>query len=422
MSQAVTFQPKPATALSRSLKAVFSKRSLAIVAVGLALALGPLYWLFLAPPSSVQAFVNTDIIMIRAPMPGKLTLRPDLQVGRMVAAAQELGQIASDVENPQVVSLKLQHEQKRSRIAVLEEQITGIERRLAHRAHLIEQFGRENREERRLRQVFLAAQLKGAREELRRVLARAAVVDASERRIRSLSARGVVSQANLDDIVGSGEAAEAEVDAHKARVIQLEAALEASALGLDLDGTRSLGQTATRLRELRSEVVDLEQRQHELRRTLEAERAEFAVVETELYSQRNAELLAPQAAVVWSIDARPGETVASNTPLLQLADCGRIWVEAFFDEADAAALAVGQPVKVRLIHGKKVWDGTVETIRAGTGRVTVGDNVALPPPEIARRQLPVRVITVRIKVDWAKGDLQPGQFCLAGRSAEVSIE
>ncbi|HSK38956.1 MAG TPA: HlyD family efflux transporter periplasmic adaptor subunit [Arenibaculum sp.] len=390
--------------------------------MGLALALGPLYWLVLAPPSSVQAFVDTDIIVIRAPVAGKLTLHPDLQGGGMVAAAQDLGQLAGDVENPQVVSLKLQHEQKRSRIAVLEEQITGIERRLADRAHLIEQFGRENREEQRLRQVFLAAQLKGAREELRRVLARASVVDASERRIRSLSARGVVSQANLDDVIGSGRAAEAEVDAQKARVIQLEAALEASALGLDLDGTRSLGQTATRLRELRSDVVDLEQQQHELRRSLEAERAEFAVIDTELYRQRKVELLAPRSAVVWSIDARPGETVASNTPLLQLADCGRVRVEDFFDEADAAALAVGQPVKVRLTHGEKVWDGTVETIRAGTGRVTVGDNVVLPPPEIARRQLPVRVITLRVKVDWAEGDLQPEQFCLAGRSAEVFIE
>lgn len=422
MSQAVMFQGKPATAAARLLKSVFSKRTLAVVVVGIALALGPFYWFALAPPSSVQAFVNTDIAVMRAPVAGRLTLPQGLQVGRMVGEAQEIGRILSDVENPQVVALKIQHEQARSRIAVLEAQIAGLGRRLEDRAQLVAQFSRESLEEQRLRQVFLAAGLKSAREDLRRVQAVAGVANASERRTRSLSARGVVSQANLEDIAGSGEAAQAEVDAHRARVVQIEAALEASASGLDLDTTRGLGQTAMRLRELRSEVVDLEQQESELRRTLEAERAELAVIDAELNRHTEVTLLAPHQAVVWSLDARSGETVAGGSPLLQLADCRHIWVEAFFDEADAAALAIGQAVKVRLLHGGAVRDGIVETIRAGTGRVNVGEVVALPPPEIARRQLPVRVITVRVRVDWAEGDLRPEQFCLAGRSAEVFLE
>lgn len=422
MAQAVTFQEKPATVLVRVFRSVFSKRTLAIAAVGLALALGPFYWFALAPPSSVQAFVNTDIVVMRAPVAGRLSLPSDLQVGRMVGGGQEIGRLLSDVENPQILGLKIQQEQKRTRIAVLETQIAGIGHRLADRAQLVAQFGRESLEEQRLRQVFLAAELKSAREELRRLQAQAGVATASERRTRSLSARGVVSQANLEDIVGTGEAAQAEVDAHRARVVQIEAALEASASGIDLDMTRGIGQPAMRLRELRSDVVDLEQQQAELKRTLEAERAELAVIDAELKRHSEVALLAPHAAVVWSLDARSGETVAGNAPLLQLADCRRIWVEAFFDEADAAAMAIGQAVKVRLLHGGGVRDGVVETVRAGTGRVNVGEVVALPPPEIARRQLPVRVITVRVRVDWADGDLRPEQFCLAGRSAEVFLE
>lgn len=422
MSQAVTFQPRPATALTRVVRAVLSKRSLAVAAVGLAMALGPAWWFFLAPASSVQAFVNTDIVAIRAPVAGTLELAPALQVGRMVAEAEALGRIVGGVENPQVLALRIQREQKKSRIAVLEEQIAGGERRLEDRVALVERFRRESEEERRLRRIFLAAQVQMARDELRRAQATARVVEAAERRVRSLSARGVVSQANLEDVVGSGDAAAAEVDAQRARVVQVEAALEASAFGLDLDGTRTLGQAETRLRELRSDVVDLEQQQLELHRTIEAERAELAVIAAELDRHRTVPLLAPHPAVVWSVDARTGETVAENGPLLQLADCRRVWVEAFFDEADAATLAVGQPVKVRLVHGGKAWDGRIETVRAGTGRVAVGDTVALPPPEIARRQLPVRVITLRVSVDWTEGDLRPEEFCLAGRSAEVVLE
>lgn len=422
MSQVVTFQEKPATALGRLFKAVFSKRTLAFVAVGLALVLGPLYWFALAPPSSVQAFVNTDIVVMRAPVAGRLSLPGDLRVGRMVGGGQEIGRILSDVENPQVVGLKIQHEQARIRVAVLEAQISGLQHRLEDRTRLVAQFGKESEEEQRLRQVFLAAGLKSAREELRRLQARATVANASERRTRSLSARGVVSQASLEGIVGTGEAAEAEVDAHRARVLQIEAALEAAAYGIDLDTTRGIGQPTMRLRELRSAVVDLEQQEAELRRTLEAEKAGLAVIDAELDRHSEVALTAPHAAVVWSIDARSGETVAGGTPLLQLADCRHIWIEAFFDESDAAAMTIGRKVKVRLLHGGEVRDGVVETVRAGSGRVNVGEGVVLPPPEIARRQLPVRVVTVRVRVDWAEGDLRPEQFCLAGRSAEVFVE
>jgi multidrug resistance efflux pump len=240
--------------------------------------------------------------------------------------------------------------------------------------------------------------------------------------MRALNTRGVASQATLDDIIAANKAAAAEVDAQKARIAQHEAELEASALGLDFGGARTMGQPLTRLRELRSEVIDLEQQQQELRRSLEAEKAELVVIDGELRRQNKVQLSAPQSAVIWSIDARPGENVAGGSPILQLVDCRQIWVEAFFDESNAPAFAINQPVKVRLIHGGKLWTGTVETIRAGTGRVTVGDSVVLPPPEISRRQLPVRVITVRVKMDWASSDLQPGEFCLAGRSAEVILD
>ena len=64
------------------------------------------------------------------------------------------------------------------------------------------------------------------------------------------------------------------------------------------------------------------------------------------------------------------------------------------------------------------WKGRVETIRAGTGRFEVGKYVVEPPPEITRRQLPVKVATVRIKVDWQK-PARFDKFCLAGRSVNV---
>ncbi len=422
MSQQVLFQPKPVTGVWRFVRSGLQLRRLAMILPALALVLGPVYWFFLRPPSSIQAFVNTDVIVLRAPVAGKVVLSPDLLIGTLLAPGQEIGQLAGEVENPLIVSLKLQAEQKRTRIAVLEEQSAGVTRRLAERNRLVEQFSRESEEELRLRQSFLAAQVNGAHEDLRRLIARTTLVSATERRARTLSARGFASQAVLDDAVSSGAMLAAEIEGQRARVKQYEAALEASGLGLELDGGRTMGQPVTRLRELRTEIVDLEQQRQELTRTQSLETAELAVIDAELHRQEKVLLRAPKEAVVWSIDARPGETVPAGATLLQLADCRQIWVEAFFDEATAPAMAVHQTVKVRLLHGRKAWNGVIETIRAGTGRVSVGDSVVLPPPEISRRQLPVRVITVRVKVDWGSDDLQPTQFCMAGRSAEVSFE
>ncbi|WP_152640405.1 hypothetical protein [Xanthomonas sp. MUS 060] len=82
-------------------------------------------------------------------------------------------------------------------------------------------------------------------------------------------------------------------------------------------------------------------------------------------------------------------------------------------------MTAGTRVKVRAYYGGgNEWDGEVVSVRYGAGRVTVGQYLVDPPPEVLRRQLPVRVATVRIRVNWGRSDAD-APLCNVGRSVEV---
>nr|WP_263009779.1 HlyD family secretion protein [Dickeya oryzae] len=140
-----------------------------------------------------------------------------------------------------------------------------------------------------------------------------------------------------------------------------------------------------------------------------------------LQSRQQAALNSSIDGVIWDVSEESGASVQNGTPIVRILDCHTRWVEAFFDEADADKLRPGMSVTVRLTTSSAMtWKGTIKTIRAGSGRVAVGERDVQPPPEIARRQLPVKVLTAHIDIDW-KDVPDPASFCLAGRSVTVNI-
>jgi multidrug resistance efflux pump len=377
-----------------------------------------LQWWMSRPPRSIQAFVNTGVSVIRAPIAGRIDLAPEIRVGRPVEPADDLGVIESDVENPRVSQLLVQERQTEVLIATLEQQLAGTRRRIEARSELIARFALENVEQKRLQEKYHRSQINTVREELRRAVVSAEVAASEVRRTEKLFERGVSSGVALERVVGSGREASADVSAQKARLAQFEAGLEASAAGLQLDGPRTLSEPESRLRQLNTELVDLEQQAADVARRLEGAKLELEVVREQLGSQRRTVVRALNPGVIWSVEAQSGENVAANGRIAQLVDCRDVWVEAFFDESDTARMSIGERVTVKMLYGDMRWEGVVETLRAGAGRVTVGQYVVDPPPEIARRQLPVRVMTARIRVNWGT-DLTPEKFCFAGGSVEV---
>lgn len=93
---------------------------------------------------------------------------------------------------------------------------------------------------------------------------------------------------------------------------------------------------------------------------LETARATLARVEAQLRLTR---VLAPISGTVLSLRSHAGETVEVGTPVLVLADLGRLRVEAETDESDIARLEVGAPAVVTCIaYPGRAWRGHVEEV------------------------------------------------------------
>jgi multidrug resistance efflux pump len=143
--------------------------------------------------------------------------------------------------------------------------------------------------------------------------------------------------------------------------------------------------------------------------------ARLSEVEQHLAVQKQASVTMPFDGVVWAVRAQSGTEIGACETVLHLLDPKRLWVDAFLHEKHADKFQIGTPVLVRTVDGKETWNGRVESIRAGVGRIDPESCVAVPPGELSRRR-----VAVRVKLDTAP-PFTAGQFFGVGRSVVVSL-
>lgn len=138
-------------------------------------------------------------------------------------------------------------------------------------------------------------------------------------------------------------------------------------------------------------------------------------MESQMKLQKESIVLMPDNGLVWSISGKNGEQVSPNTVVIEVINPAHIWVDAFFAERHAPGLKAGLPAVIRTLDSAAVWRGHLESVRAGVGRLAYDTTVAVPPPEMAKRQ-----IAVRVEADWER-PFDAGQFFGVGRSVAVSF-
>jgi multidrug resistance efflux pump len=156
----------------------------------------------------------------------------------------------------------------------------------------------------------------------------------------------------------------------------------------------------------------VEDRQKLLGRSMQ--RAEEMGRQMEL--QKQSEVRMPEDGLVWSIEGKSGELMENNKLVMEVINPSRMWVDAFFSERHAHELKTGLPASIRSLDSQLQWPGHLQSIRAGVGRLSYDTTVAVPPPEMAKRQ-----IGVRIEAEWAQ-PFGPSEFFGVGRSVEVSFD
>ena len=381
--------------------------------------LGLLLWQWKAQIRSIQAFINSEIIYVRAPISGRLSLNTKLRLGQKLRAADVIGILTSEVENPRVSELRVREQELHSSFETYQQQLDGIKHQIADRTRLLQWFSQANRNQQKLQAGYSKAQVKQLQNELKSLYAEDKIAQANAKRYSALLTDGAIDAATAERRKTDAKQASAAVKAKQSQIEQAQFNDQAASLGLQLDNNRSLSYPEIQMIEIKTQIIDFQQQSANLIRQMKAIQAQLDEIRQELQVQNKVALRIPTDSVVWSIDTQSKEHVAANAPILQLLNCKDVWVEAFINEEDASLLSVGDAVEVRLVGENKALQGHIQTLRAGTGRVTVGQFVVAPPPEIERRQLPVRVVTARIQVDWTDNEFRAEEFCFAGRSVEV---
>ncbi len=405
--ETISSAKKQEKSLSRARVFRVLRLCLALGVTGIA---GTLAWKNYTELQSSQAFVNAEIVDVRNPIAGNLLLK-DLQPGQWLAAGKVIGRVNNLL---QASEIDVKQQELKSRIKLNQQQLVGVKQQLADRRTLLGQFTKEVQKEQKLEVVLTKQQVQEAQSQLNQAKFEAQFAQSDAARALGLVREGAVTKAATEQTVSKSNQALAGVASLQSRVTQAAQRFEAAKAGLQLDGSRTLSYSEIRLRELQTEITDLQQKSGDLLVQAQMMKIELPKVNQQLKLNSLVVITAPTTGAVWSVDAKAGEYITATTPIIKILNCQNRWVDAFFSEESTRNLSPGMPVQVRLLGSdSQVLKGTIEAIRGGSGRVSTGQDIAVPPPESARRQ-----VTVRVKVKWNEAP-NSVHFCDVGRSAKV---
>ncbi|BAY50708.1 hypothetical protein NIES2134_117170 [Thermostichus vulcanus NIES-2134] len=384
--------------------------SLGITLIGLA---GYLLWWRQRHVISRVGYLNGTVITLYARIAGTLTLEP-LRPGELLKAGTTIGFIRND-RNPQ---LETDRQNLETRLGVALAQQRGLQEKRNSRMALIAQLERYQQSQHILETRFAQEAVQRTLGELRQAQEALAIARIEAERYTALVEAGAVARQVADEAVSRAKQAAKFVESKQAELRRQQTALQASRQGLQLDASRTFSFPQIRLIDLQIEVVDIDAELLALATTIAELRREIANIKQQLSLQRLATVNVPTTVVVWSVIHKTGEfgiPLAAGDPIVKVLDCSDVWATALVAERENPRLRVGQEATVRLLDGSdRRLRGIVRAIRGGPGKVEVGENVAVPPPDLVRNELAVDVQLQNLPEDFSAE-----RFCGVGQSVEV---
>jgi multidrug resistance efflux pump len=356
-----------------------------------------------------DAVVDADFIELASPINGQLEeLRVD--AGLTVKPGEPLAR----VRDPRASENDMR--QLRTAVTTAQASLDQLEARLKLQRQLVSEFSRDAGDQQRLETARSSNELDQIRADLARERQQLAFSQRDMKRQEALFLAGAVAE-NVVDKARTAAAKQAEqVQALEASLHAQENRLQAARLNLNLDRTRGGTDPLPRLQEGRLQVAQLEgERTGQLRR-LKSLNDQLMAAENLFLQQSNVWLKAPTTAVVWRIQARTGDTLRIQQPVLRLVNCRRRWVSTYVSEKDLKRLEIGSRARVDLVGEDLDLRGEVDLIRSGVGRQSSKDRDPGPLPSNLSRESQVRV---RIDSDVPA---PPRKLCFVGYSARVIFQ
>ena len=355
---------------------------------------------------SRDAVVDADFIELASPINGQLdALR--VEAGDAVSRGQQLALVRDPrASEADVRRLRTALDTARADLDRLERQLE-LERQLALR------FQQDASTYRRLETDRTGNELDQLKAARAREQEEVAFSQRDLQRQEALFRAGAIAETVVDRARTSLLQNRDQLQGIEARIRAQTNRLQAAESDLSLDRTRSSSDPLPRLQQSQLKLAQLEGEQAGSRRRVAGLEAQLNTAETLFRQQQQVWLEAPKSAVVWRVQARSGDTLRAQQPVLRLVTCSSRWVNTYVSEADLKRLQIGSRARVDLIGESLDLRGRVDLIRSGVGRLSGRDGEPSALPINLARESQVRV---RIDSDVPA---PPRKLCFVGYSARV---
>ena len=378
--------------------------ALALVLVGLSI------WMFspyLAYRVATSAFVNADVMRVKAPIRGQLTDELPHK-GEFIKQASKLNLIKSfasdrrrllDLERQQTAASE-QARFDNKQIAEIEIVDDELGKRIdAYKQGMVKRTGYEI-EEAEAEKVGCLAEVRERQ-------------DISSR-MQGLANSGKISLIRSAESQLLRESAETKCAMTAARVERLKSELHAQQSGVFLRDSSSDVPYSQQQRErlfLRRQELETDANQQSSRASRLA--ANIAEERRQMEHLDDFALTLPPDHVVWSVPATPGSAVTEGQTVLDLADCDHRFVAVQLPEREFEQIKMGDSASVRLIGSDEWRTGEIRQVRG---------SAALDDGRLLAARVPVPTqnsITVEVSLPPNIFRAGEGSYCDIGRLAEV---
>lgn len=342
------------------------------IGIGLIVGIGWFPMQTVLEASSVDASVNSQLTVIRAPISGRLEADiRQFSVGADLWQGDHLLTVIDDRADRQALFSteaelsKLIHDR-----GVAAEQLSYYEDLRKRMTARVSDFI-DNRE------TILNPRIDAAKAKSIASQADLTAAQKALERAQALASKGAGNVAALEEAQRRVEVAQSALQASSAELLSSKIELTALRGGQFIgDGYNDVPRTQQRVDEIdlniltaKAEVSKLEQHIASTKQLIEARKGVYrdnAVVDMKV----------PRDGQVWGVLATPGEAVTQGQELLRLLDCKALLVTATVDEITFNDLSYGEGVYFRPKSSRERYKGKIVQL---SGRTPAQSNLALPP-------------------------------------------
>lgn len=312
---------------------------------------------------SDNAVVTAYLSSVRVPIEGTLKSF-HVQTGARVEAGQRLGEVENTRANAErIQDLDVAKEEASGQASAIDKQMTALEaqrQRLMSRAAL--HAGAVS-----ARLALQAAESENLLAQKEAVLAEATT---SMQRQQQLHDEGIVSQANIEQMIAQYKVAQQALAAQQAAVTVLKAESQFAKQGiLTEQGYGSdVAYSAQRVDEINLQLANLQQTSATLK--LHADALQSSISAAAEYSDlmHRAELLSPITGTIWQVQAQEGERLNLGQDVLQVIDCKQQFVLAAIPQKDVSHLDLNGVARIKLSGERQVQTGRILDVSEQIGK------------------------------------------------------